>query len=105
MTCCKSITASLAAFFLGCATLSASGRIAYDPSSNTTSSFSSFNGSVGLIFTVNTTLTVTELGITTNSNEPLDSGQLTTRLYRLNDPEGNTGDATLLAEVAITQHL
>lgn len=105
MTFSKSITTALAAFVLGCASLSALPRIAYDPSSNTTSGYSSFTGSVGLVFTVNDPLTVTELGIVTNSNEPLDSGQLKTRLYQLNDPQGNTGDASLLAERNFTAGL
>ncbi|MBN8456932.1 MAG: hypothetical protein J0M04_03735 [Verrucomicrobia bacterium] len=82
--------------------LAAAPSIAYNPAANTSGSFSGYTGSVGLVFTVNTPVTVTELGITTNSNEPLDSAQLKTRLYRLNDPNGNLSDATLLAERLFT---
>nr|MCU0781934.1 DUF4082 domain-containing protein [Akkermansiaceae bacterium] len=91
-------TSPLISLLCACTALGAAPTIAYDPSANTSGGFNSATGSVGLVFTVNSQLTVTELGVTTNSNEPLDSGALWTRLYRLNDPDGDTADATLLAE-------
>ena len=80
--------------------------IAYDPSLNTSAAFSNFTGTVGLVFAVNETLEVTKLGITTNSNTAaLDSSQLYTQMYRLNDPNGDLSDATLLAQRNFTQGL
>ncbi|MCF7674987.1 MAG: DUF4082 domain-containing protein, partial [Akkermansiaceae bacterium] len=96
---------SVAALIFGRGALSA-GTIAYDPSANSSGGAAAgFTGTVGLVFTVDQPLTVTDLGITTNPSGNLDSSELWTQLYRLNDPNGNTSDATLLTERNFTAGL
>lgn len=51
---------------------------------------------IGHVFTVNSTLTVDQLGMVTNNA----IGQ-TTQMYRLNDPTGDLSDATLLGTTTI----
>ncbi len=90
------------ALILGSVVASQAASIAYDPSGNTTTEFSSYTGSVGLTFTVSTDITVTELGITTNSNgDTLDTSELVTQLYRLDNP-GVDNSSTLLGEINFT---
>lgn len=85
------LTAGLALLFIGCAGVShAQNLIAYNLATAPTGNYNT-TGEMGLDFTVNSAITVTQIGVFDSKGNGFTTATLTAQIYKLNSLGGTTG--------------